>query len=134
MLRAGLFIPILALARPMPILRTKVPPMSLACAPKLCPTRNRTGMWSAWPPGLLGQWRAALALAVDPAGQLQDAQLCLRLPGPAGRIRANARAGVAAHRQVMHRPALLQGGIKTGHAIGALAMQAAASHARAAEV
>ena len=42
MLQARFFIPILAFARTMPIVRTSVPPMSLACAPKMCSTRART--------------------------------------------------------------------------------------------
>lgn len=42
MLKARFFIPIFAFARTMPIMRTSVPPMSLACAPKTCSTRART--------------------------------------------------------------------------------------------
>ena len=39
---AMFFIPIFALARAKPIVRTSVPPMSLVCAPKTCSTRTRT--------------------------------------------------------------------------------------------
>ena len=42
MLYTRFFMPILALARTKPIVRTIVPPMSLDCAPKTCSTRERT--------------------------------------------------------------------------------------------
>ena len=42
MLQARFFMPILALALTRPMVRTAVPPMSLACAPKMCSTRTRT--------------------------------------------------------------------------------------------
>ena len=57
---------------------------------------------------LFGQRLAALALAVDVAGQLGGLQLGLHLLGTIRRIRPHARAGVALHQQVIHRLAVVQ--------------------------
>ena len=61
--------------------------------------------------GLLGQRLAALALAVDVALQLHAAQLGFHLLGPIGRIGPDPRAGIAPRQQVVHRLAVMQGGI-----------------------
>lgn len=50
MFLARFFIPIFALAQTMPNMHTREPPMSLACAPKMCLTRIRTVDLIHYPP------------------------------------------------------------------------------------
>ncbi len=95
MLQAMFFIPILALARAMPIVRTIVPPMSLVCAPKTCSTRVLIfGFGPVAALRLRGQRLAALALAVDVALQFPIPQPGLHFLRATGRVHPDAGAGV----------------------------------------
>ncbi len=68
-------------------------------------------IWSGCCLGLLGQRLAALALAVDVALQLARAEPGFHVLGAIGRIGPDTRAGVAPRQQVVHRLAVVQGGI-----------------------
>jgi hypothetical protein len=58
---------------------------------------------------LRGRRLAALALAVDVAGQLQGAQLCFHFLGPIRGIRPNAGPSTAWHQQVVDRLTVVHG-------------------------
>ncbi len=110
MLQARLFMPIPALARAGPMVRTMAPSLSLACAPKTCLTRTRTrtvDLARLLPPGLLGQLLAPLALAVNAAGQPLGLQFGFDLRRPMDGVRPDTGAGVALRQQFIHHLAVM---------------------------
>lgn len=81
------------------------------CAEDMLDPRAHRGFGPVAAPGLFGQRLAALALAVDVALQLHAAQLGFHLLGPISGISPDPRAGIAPRQQVVHRLAVVQGGI-----------------------
>ncbi len=104
--------PIFAFARTMPIVRTRVPPMSFGLrAEDMFDPRTHRGFRPVAALGLLGQRLAALALAMDVAFQFQGTQLGFHLLGPIGRVCPDTRAGIVPRQQVVHHLAVMKGGI-----------------------
>ncbi len=96
--------PILALARIRPMVRTSAPPhvVGLRAEDVLDPGAHG-GFGPVAGLALLAQRLAALALAVDAAFHPPGAQLGFHFLGPIGRIGPDIRASVALHEQVIHR-------------------------------
>ena len=129
MLFARVFTLIRALARTRPMVRSRVPPISLACAPKMCSTtgrqcmplhvrdgRTRTVDFVRLARPLTGRAFSkcpggAIALSVNVAFQLPVAQPGLHFFGPIDRTRPHAEAGSALHQQLINRLAVMHSGI-----------------------
>ena len=90
-------VPILALARASPMVRTSTPPGSTACAPKICPTRTRTEDF------------VRLLLLACPVGGLP--RLPLRWIWLVSLLALSVASIPAARQQCVHRLAVMRGGI-----------------------